>query len=75
MVILINLCPLLPKRLNVRFGFDWPGGLREEGVKNYGHTHINIALGRRRHTPGVNLFSKTYIFYKFSHLLQVLFIQ
>ena len=30
--IYINLhCPL-PKRLHMKFGFDWPGGFREEDV-------------------------------------------
>ena len=26
------LCPLFPRRLHIKFGFDWPNGLREKDV-------------------------------------------
>ena len=32
-VIFTNICPLFPRRLHNKFGFDWPSGFREDVSK------------------------------------------
>ena len=31
-IIFINICPLFPRRLHIKFGFDWQSDFREEYV-------------------------------------------
>ena len=30
-----NLCFLFPRRLHIKFGFDWPSSLREQANSEY----------------------------------------
>ena len=57
--IIIKVLSPFPRRLHMKFGYDWPNCFREENL-----LYMYIA-------PGVNYFSLTHLFSQFSPLLQV----
>ena len=53
--IYIYFLSAFPRRLHIKFGFDWPSGFREKSLKLV-VIYLYIAPGQGQTTPRVNVF-------------------
>ena len=70
LVMCINFLPPFPRRLNIKFGFDWPSGLEKKIFENGGHIHV-YTPGQGQSNPWGQIVSLTDLFCQFSPLLLV----
>ena len=58
--IYIYFVSAFPRRLHIKFGFDWPSGLREKIFKNGGHKHVYSSRAGADNPLGSNFFINTF---------------